>query len=153
MACTRFWAFGMSFDTHGLFICSKGLKIMYRIKCALAYDGTGFSGYQVQPNGRTVQGECERVLMRMHKGQMVRISASGRTDAGVHAVGQVIHFDTNLDIPMIGWVKGLNAQLPNDIRVIKAEEVTLDFHSRFNAKRKEYRYNFAISRNETNTCD
>ncbi|HET6871762.1 MAG TPA: tRNA pseudouridine(38-40) synthase TruA [Sporolactobacillaceae bacterium] len=113
---------------------------MQRLKCTISYDGTEFSGYQIQPNGRTVQGEIEHVLMRMHKGRQVRISASGRTDAGVHAVGQVIHFDTELDIPESGWIRALNTQLPHDIQVFKVEKSGQEFHSRFATKKKEYRY-------------
>jgi len=113
---------------------------MERIKCTIAYDGTDFSGYQVQPNGRTVQGEIERILTRMHKGQPIRIVASGRTDSGVHAKGQVIHFDSTLNVPVDGWLKALNAQLPKDIQAVMVEKVTRDFHARFNSKMKEYRY-------------
>jgi tRNA pseudouridine38-40 synthase len=113
---------------------------MQRLKCTISYDGTGFSGYQVQPNARTVQHEIEQVLTRMHKGHLIRISASGRTDAGVHALGQVIHFDSDLDIPEVVWAKALNTQLPDDIQVLKVEKVPPDFHARFVAKKKEYRY-------------
>jgi len=113
---------------------------MQRMKCIIAYDGTDFSGYQVQPNARTVQGELERVLQRIHKGEAIRVAASGRTDAGVHAKGQVIHFDSPLQIPGENWVKALNALLPDDIHVLHAEPVAKDFHARFNSKRKEYRY-------------
>lgn len=72
---------------------------MQRYKGIIAYDGTGFSGYQIQPNKRTVQSELEAALSKMHKGMEVKVSASGRTDAGVHAKGQVIHFDSPLQIP------------------------------------------------------
>ena len=73
---------------------------MRRLKVTIAYDGSGFAGYQVQPGQRTVQLELESVLSAMHKGEVVRVVASGRTDAGVHATGQVIHFDTKLTIPI-----------------------------------------------------
>lgn len=66
---------------------------MKRLKCVIAYDGTHFEGYQRQPEKRTIQGEIEKVLMKMHKGEMTPIFASGRTDAHVHAKGQVIHFE------------------------------------------------------------
>lgn len=112
-----------------------------RIKCVVAYDGTYFSGYQVQPGKRTVQGEFEGVLKRMHKGDDVRITASGRTDAGVHAYGQVIHFDTPLALSPEQWKKALNAQLPDDIAVRSVDEADSTFHARFSAKAKEYRYN------------
>lgn len=112
-----------------------------RIKCVIAYDGTHFFGYQIQPGKRTVQGELERVLKRMHKGKEVRVAASGRTDAGVHAYGQVIHFDTPLSLSPEQWKKALNAQLPDDIVVRSAAETDSAFHARFSAKAKEYRYN------------
>ncbi|ASS97709.1 MULTISPECIES: tRNA pseudouridine(38-40) synthase TruA [Geobacillus] len=111
-----------------------------RIKCIIAYDGTHFSGYQIQPGKRTVQGEFEEVLRRMHKGTKVRVTASGRTDAGVHAYGQVIHFDTPLSLSSEQWKKALNAQLPDDIVVRFVQEADADFHARFSAKAKEYRY-------------
>ncbi|OQP04829.1 tRNA pseudouridine(38-40) synthase TruA [Geobacillus sp. 46C-IIa] len=112
-----------------------------RMKCVIAYDGTDFSGYQVQPGKRTVQGELEGVLKRMHKGDDVRAAASGRTDAGVHAYGQVIHFDTPLALSPEQWKKALNAQLPDDIAVRSVDEADRTFHARFSAKAKEYRYN------------
>ena len=71
---------------------------MQRYKCTISYDGTLFSGYQVQPNKRTVQLEVEGALKKLHKGNEVKITASGRTDAGVHAKGQVIHYDSPLVI-------------------------------------------------------
>ena len=76
----------------------------------------------------------------MHKDENLRIFASGRTDAGVHAIGQVIHFDTHLTIATDTFKKALNVQLPYDIRVMNVEEVEEDFHARFHAKRKRYRY-------------
>ena len=113
---------------------------MNRIKCIISYDGTLFNGYQVQPNQRTVQTDIETVLTRMHKGTKVRIHASGRTDTGVHAVGQVIHFDSEYDIQPEQWKKALNAQLPKDIYVKSVEIVDQSFHSRFDVVKKEYRY-------------
>lgn len=113
---------------------------MRRLKATISYDGTQFSGYQVQPGERTVQLEIENVLTKMHKGQMVRITASGRTDSKVHATGQVIHFDTELAIPVDRFQKALNVQLPSDIRVLEVEEVPSDFHARFSVKGKRYRY-------------
>ncbi|WP_050613661.1 tRNA pseudouridine(38-40) synthase TruA [Bacillus testis] len=112
---------------------------MQRIKCTISYDGCGFNGYQVQPEKRTVQLELERVLSTMHK-RDVKVVASGRTDTGVHAYGQVIHFDSHLDIPPERWIKAMNAMLPEDIAVHQVELVESDFHARFNPKGKEYRY-------------
>ncbi|WP_058305702.1 tRNA pseudouridine(38-40) synthase TruA [Gracilibacillus massiliensis] len=111
-----------------------------RLKATISYDGTHFSGYQIQPNGRTVQGKIENVLTKMHKGKAVRVIASGRTDQGVHAVGQVIHFDTDLEIPLVNWKKALNTMLPDDIEVVDIQLATEDFHARFDVKEKEYRY-------------
>lgn len=116
------------------------MNLRRRIKATISYDGTNFSGYQVQPGKRTVQLELEKVLTKMHKGNEIRVTASGRTDARVHALGQVIHFDTALSIPNEGYKKALNTQLPGDIRVLEVEEVTQDFHARYGAKGKRYRY-------------
>ena len=113
---------------------------MKRYKATISYDGTNFSGYQVQPGERTVQLEIENVLTAMHKGEHVRITASGRTDSKVHATGQVIHFETALLIPPEKWMKALNVQLPRDIRVLSVEEVASDFHARFSVSGKRYRY-------------
>ncbi len=113
---------------------------MNRIKCIISYDGTLFNGYQVQPNQRTVQTDIEKVLMKMHKGNPIRIQASGRTDTGVHAVGQVIHFDSEYALQPEQWKRALNAQLPKDINVRFVEIVDVNFHSRFDVVRKEYRY-------------
>lgn len=111
-----------------------------RLKLTISYDGTNFAGYQVQPGKRTVQSEIEKVLMKMHKGKKIPVSASGRTDAKVHALGQVIHFDTDLQIPPENFKKALNVQLPTDIRVLHVEEVNNDFHARYSVKGKRYRY-------------
>lgn len=117
-----------------------------RVKCIVSYDGTHFSGYQVQPNKRTVQSEIEAVLTKLHKGQSVKVHASGRTDANVHALGQVIHFDTTLTIPPEKWPYALNSLLPIDIVILEAEYVADHFHSRFNARKKEYRYKISTQK-------
>ena len=112
-----------------------------RMKATIAYDGTNFSGYQVQPQQRTVQEEIEKVLTVMHKSdEIVHVTASGRTDARVHATGQVLHFDTTLSIPLDRYAHALNVQLPRDIRVLNVEEVAPDFHARFSVHGKRYRY-------------
>jgi tRNA pseudouridine38-40 synthase len=118
---------------------------MQRLKCIISYDGTNFSGYQVQPNKRTVQSEFEACLAKLHKGKDVKIFASGRTDAGVHAKGQVIHFDTLLSIPEDRWPIALNSLLPDDIAVLSAEYAIPSFHARFCASGKEYRYVLRLS--------
>ncbi|WP_413364061.1 tRNA pseudouridine(38-40) synthase TruA [Lysinibacillus sp. 3P01SB] len=113
---------------------------MRRLKATISYDGTSFAGYQVQPGERTVQLELEKVLSVMHKGEQVKVTASGRTDARVHATGQVIHFDTPLMIPCEKYMKALNVQLPRDIRVLAVEEVPDGFHARYSVSGKRYRY-------------
>ncbi|MED1742178.1 tRNA pseudouridine(38-40) synthase TruA [Bacillus swezeyi] len=112
-----------------------------RIKCTISYDGHLFFGYQVQPGQRTVQNELEKALKTLHKAkECIPVVSSGRTDSGVHAVGQTIHFDSTLSIPEAKWPYALNALLPDDIAVNKAEAVDDQFHARFSAKKKEYRY-------------
>ena len=113
---------------------------MQRYKCTITYDGSLFAGYQVQPGKRTVQSEIEKALTKMHKGEYVRVTASGRTDSGVHAKGQVIHFDSPYTFPAEKWERGLNAILPDDIVVLHSSEASPDFHARFDAEGKEYRY-------------
>ena len=113
---------------------------MKRYKCVVSYDGTRFAGYQVQPNKLTVQSEIERVLTKLHKGTEMSIAASGRTDAGVHAKGQIIHFDSPLNIPLPKWDVALNSLLPEDIVIKNVEETNATFHARFDALGKEYRY-------------
>ena len=113
---------------------------MPKYKCIIAYDGTAFAGYQVQPEKRTVQSELEAALEKMHKGEKVKVTASGRTDAGVHAKGQVIHFDSSNEFPAENWKKALNALLPSDIVVLDVKQVSDAFHARFDPIGKEYRY-------------
>lgn len=113
---------------------------MKRYKATIAYDGSGFAGYQVQPDSRTVQQELMAILKTIHKGEVVQVVASGRTDAKVHATGQVIHFDSPFNIPLSGWLKALNVLLPEDIRVRAIEEVDPSFHARYHTSGKTYRY-------------
>jgi len=113
---------------------------MARLKCRIKYDGSGFSGFQVQPQNRTVQGVLEAVLKEMHKGSEIRLQASGRTDTGVHALGQVIHFDSPYTIPEKNWKRALNTLLPDDIYIDEVTEVNEDFHARYSVKEKEYHY-------------
>ncbi len=110
-----------------------------RLKIILSYDGTNFFGWQIQNEGRTVQGVLEDGLLRMHK-HPVRVNASGRTDSGVHANGQVCHFDTELDIPGAKYKDALNTFLPNDISVIESGYTDDGFHARYSAKRRVYKY-------------
>lgn len=110
-----------------------------RYKIVLAYDGTAYSGYQVQDNGVSVQQRLEEVLEYLDR-QPVRVFGSSRTDAGVHARGFVAHFDLTKPIPPQGLLRGMNSRLPDDIRVMKASYAKPDFDARKSAKGKEYRY-------------
>jgi len=110
-----------------------------RIALGIQYDGTRFNGWQVQESGRTVQGELERALGILLKGE-VRVAASGRTDTGVHALGQVVHFDCRRDIALQRLCIGLNGIMESDVSVINAYAVPSGFHARFSALRREYVY-------------
>lgn len=111
-----------------------------RYKATIAYDGTDFSGFQIQPSERTVQGEIEAVLKKINKGQFIRIHPSGRTDAGAHAAGMVFHFDYTSRIPVEGLFKAINTLISRDISLLKLEKVVDDFHARYHAKAKTYVY-------------
>lgn len=113
---------------------------MQRYKGIISYDGSFFSGYQIQQNGRTVQEELEKALRKMHKGSPVKVTASGRTDAGVHAKGQVVHFDSPLELSSERWVRAVNGLLPSDIRLCEVMKVDSSFHARFDAIEKTYKY-------------
>ncbi|WP_436114863.1 tRNA pseudouridine(38-40) synthase TruA [Peribacillus frigoritolerans] len=113
---------------------------MPKYKCVIAYDGTDFAGYQVQPEKRTIQSEFEAVLAQMHKGTIIKVTASGRTDSGVHAKGQVLHFESPLTFSTGNWIKAFSALLPTDIIVLEVDIVPDDFHARFHTTGKEYRY-------------
>lgn len=110
-----------------------------RYKMTVAYDGTGYAGWQIQPTHKTVQGELERVLHEL-TGERERIHCSGRTDTGVHAREQVTHFDLAKPVVTRKLLIGLNALLEGDIRVLTLRKAKPDFHARFSAKGKEYRY-------------
>ena len=110
-----------------------------RIALGLEYDGSRFHGFERQSAGRTVQGEVEQALARI-AASPVRVVCAGRTDAGVHALGQVAHFDTCASRPERAWVRGTNTYLPPDATVLWARFVDDDFHARFTALRRCYRY-------------
>ena len=105
-----------------------------------SYDGTNFSGYQKQPNKRTIQKEIEDVLMQINDGKSVSIHSSGRTDAGVHAINQKAHFKLDINISPERLIRGMNSLLPLDIYVKNIVMVADDFHARFDATGKEYIY-------------
>src|SRR3954462_13710667 len=112
---------------------------MRNIKLLLSYDGTDFSGWQRQPDRRTVQQVLEEAIGRL-TGVVPSSNASGRTDAGVHALGQVVHFFTGSRHTPEVFVKALNATLPRDLRVLEAKEMPQSFHATLDAKSKRYRY-------------
>lgn len=111
-----------------------------RYKATIAYDGTNFSGFQIQPKERTVQGELEKALKTINKNQFIRIHPAGRTDTGVHAMAMVFHFDFPTSIPKQGVFKAMNALLPSDITLNRLELVVNEFHARYHAVGKTYTY-------------
>ncbi len=112
---------------------------MATVKLVLSYDGTRYVGWQVQPNGPSIQAELERALATLHK-EPVRITGAGRTDAGVHALGQVASFPAARPLPVQAYVKGMNALLPDDVAVREAAVIDGPFDARRDARGKRYRY-------------
>jgi tRNA pseudouridine38-40 synthase len=112
---------------------------MRNIKLTLCYDGTDFHGWQRQPGLRTVQQVLEEALAQL-TGEQTTTTASGRTDTGVHALGQVVHFLTASRHPVETFVRALNALMPRDVRVRDAREMTQAFHATLDARSKRYRY-------------
>ena len=105
-----------------------------------SYDGSKYNGYQKQPRVKTIQGEIEKALKQINAGKNVSLSASGRTDAGVHAYNQSAHFDLETEITCAKLKQALNSLIPDDIYVKNVYETNQDFHARFNVKAKEYIY-------------
>ena len=116
------------------------------LKLTIAYDGTRFGGWQIQPNADTIQGRIEEALAEVAK-EKIRLHGSGRTDAGVHALGQVAHFDApeHLTMNPFNWVPALNAKLPSEIRIMECAEAPDEFHARFSARSKTYTYRLCLS--------
>ena len=112
---------------------------MSRVAVGLEYDGTAFSGWQYQPHARTVQGELQTALARV-AAHPVLLTAAGRTDAGVHAFAQVAHFETSVERTERAWVYGANSEAAADVRVLWARPVADDFHARYSALSRTYRY-------------
>lgn len=113
---------------------------MGRYKITVAYDGTNYAGWQVQPDALTVQEVLEGVLQKFNGGSPVKVHGSGRTDSGVHARGQVAHFDLERPFDCKALLRACNACLPEDIRVMRSQRAARDFHARKSAVGKEYRY-------------
>ncbi len=112
---------------------------MPRVALGVEYDGSGFAGWQVQKDGRSVQATVEQALSRVAD-HPVKTICAGRTDAGVHACAQVVHFDTSATRRNRSWVLGSNSELPDDVNICWAREVSSDFHARFSALSRSYRY-------------
>ena len=112
---------------------------MRTLKLALAYDGTAYAGWQVQPGQRTLQETLEAALAKI-TGETIRVTASGRTDAGVHALGQIVSFNTESPLSADIFQRALNAELPDDMAVLQADEAPAGFHAIRDAVRKRYRY-------------
>jgi len=110
-----------------------------RIKLTVAYEGTDFCGWQLQPEDRTVQGEIEEAIRKI-VGVPIRVHGAGRTDSGVHALGQVCHFDCDDKWADVQWAKSLSKLTPGDVCVVEATTVADDFHARYSAGEKTYEY-------------
>lgn len=114
---------------------------VFRVALGVEYKGSNYHGFQLQPEGTpSIQGHLEEALQHINAGMPVRISCAGRTDAMVHACGQVIHFDTPIERSMRAWVMGANRYLPKDISAVWAKIMPPTFHSRFSAVARRYRY-------------
>ena len=112
---------------------------MVRIRMTVEYDGSRYHGFQIQHNANTVQAELEKGIKNL-TGEEISIICSGRTDAGVHALGQVVAFDTQTSIPGDKWQFALNSFLPADIQIIESSQCNPHFHPRFDARSKTYHY-------------
>jgi tRNA pseudouridine38-40 synthase len=115
-----------------------------RFRLLIEYDGTAYCGWQIQDGQVTVQGEIENALKKV-LGIATKITGAGRTDTGVHAIGQVAHFDVISPIDPLKLQRSLNGILDRDIRIKEIEQVDKDFHSRYDAKLRRYRYNIAVT--------
>jgi tRNA pseudouridine38-40 synthase len=116
---------------------------LYRVALGIQYDGTGFLGWQSQLHKNTVQDVLQAAILKFIGGKLddtFRVTVAGRTDTGVHALGQVVHFDTSINRPMWSWIRGINTYLPSTVSVEWAKEVPFDFHSRFSAHERSYAY-------------
>ena len=112
---------------------------MKRFVCAIEYMGLGYQGWQSQKGMRTVQSEVELALAKVAN-EKISVHCAGRTDSGVHSLGQVIHFDTTVSRESFAWVRGVNSYLPRDIRFLWCAETADDFHARYSAVARKYAY-------------
>lgn len=119
---------------------------MYRYKITIAYDGTHFAGFQKQPKQRTVEGVLQRAVNKIAKNpaKVIKVYGSGRTDAGVHALGQVVHFDIPFNLSENAMLHALNSILPLDVEVLEVRHVPAEFHARYGTQGKRYQYRLAL---------
>lgn len=115
-------------------------------KLTIAYDGTAYSGWQIQPNAPSIQQHLQEALTTFLPGEKIVVIGSGRTDAGVHALNQIAHFKTEHDISPNRLLLALNGLVPRDIRIKKVEKAPLQFHSQYSAIGKEYHYHLYLER-------
>ena len=120
---------------------------MSRYKITIQYDGLDFSGFQSQKNLNTIQDKIEYSLSFLNENNLIRLLGASRTDSGVHALGQVAHFDLDTDLSLNAMKRAINARLPVEIRIIDIIEVDNQFHSRFDAIKKEYLYQCCLTDN------
>ena len=120
---------------------------MSRYKIEIQYDGTNYFGWQSQRDVITIQGELEKALLPLNNGNRVPITGAGRTDTGVHAFGQIAHFDLKTEIKSDQILKAINARLPNDIKIIRIDTVDNNFHARYSANKRYYQYQCYEGRN------
>lgn len=113
---------------------------MSRYKITIQYDGTNYFGWQMQSHKRTIQSEIEKALAPLNTNNRVIITGAGRTDTRVHAFGQVAHFDLDTNLKTTQLLSALNARLPDDISIVDVAETSDEFHARFTAKKRYYRY-------------
>ena len=113
---------------------------MPRFKIAIQYDGTRYCGWQTQQNGLSIQPVLEKLLGSFNDKSSIKIIGSGRTDSGVHALGQIAHFDLKTDLDTCTLMRAMNAKCPEDITIVDCDVVSPEFHARFSAVRRTYRY-------------
>lgn len=118
---------------------------MARYKLLISYDGTLYAGWQLQPNATSIQGLVESALERFFKSPL-RVTGASRTDSGVHALGQVAHFTTDLEFECSALLKALNGMLPYDVRILSLELIGDDFHAQYSSTGKEYHYHVCMER-------
>lgn len=121
------------------------MSCMHNYKMTVAYDGTNYGGWQIQGNAPTIQSNLQTVIKVLLKDD-VHVTGSGRTDSGVHALGQIAHFMHPTEIDLARFINSLNALLPRDIRIIQIKEVPLAFHARYSAIAKTYHYNICLDK-------